>query len=123
MLDGAAFTRNLRVRVEDCGAGWARISIPPSADNERPGGILSGHIYVCAADVALWLAIKTTAGIDDASVTTDLATTFLAPLRRATLCCEARVTRLGARLVFGTATCTDADGKVLSQHLITYARR
>lgn len=35
---------------------------------ERPGGMVSGHVYMAAADVAMWLAIKTRPGLADADL-------------------------------------------------------
>lgn len=123
LLDETRFSRMLKMRVERIGDGSARVSVPFDPEFERPGGIVAGLVFVTAADVAVWLAIKTRLGMEDSSVTADMSTSFLSPLSRATLYCEAHVTKIGRSLVYATARCENGDGLVLAQHIVTYARR
>jgi acyl-coenzyme A thioesterase PaaI-like protein len=85
--------------------------------------VISGQVFMAAADVAMWLAIKTQLGIADASVTAELQTTFLRGGRRSVFACTARVLKLGQRLIFGVAECRDANRHILTHHTITYIRQ
>src|SRR5579862_3896167 len=75
---------------------------------ERPGGIVSGQVFMAAADVAMWLAIKTKLGLTHSSVTAEMKTTFLGRAKRTELCCTAKVLKLGRQLIYGVAECVDA---------------
>src|SRR5512143_1054912 len=92
LLGSCAFTRRARFRVA-------------ALDDERPGGIISGQVYMHAADVAFWCAIKTRLGLQDGSVTSGMTTAFLASARREDVRCRAEIVRLGERLVYGVAEC------------------
>jgi uncharacterized protein (TIGR00369 family) len=122
LLDETRFTRLLMIRVESIGDGACRISVPFNREFERPGGIVSGLVFVTAADVAVWLAIKTRLGFADMSVTADMSSSFLAPLAGGSLSADAQITKIGRRLINATAQCHDESGKLLAQHLVTYAR-
>ncbi len=122
LLDDTPFSRMLGMRVESAGDGTCRVSVPFNPQLERPGNIVAGLVSVTAADVAVWLAIKTRLGMDDASVTADMSTSFVAPLVHATLYCDAAITKIGRSLIYGTARCEDESGRTLAQHIITYAR-
>ena len=121
LLGSCAFTRRARFRVAALGHGWCELRVPFSPEDERPGGIVSGQVYMHAADVAFWCAIKTRLGVDDASVTSSMNTAFLASARREDVLCRAEIVRLGARLVYGVAECRAGD-RQLTHHTLTYAR-
>ena len=83
LLAEVAFTRNFGFALESIADGECAISVPFQAAFERPGGIVSGQVFMAAADLAMWLAIKTKLGLADASVTAEMKTNFLArPGRR-----------------------------------------
>jgi len=122
LSEQSAFTRELDFRVQSIGDGECELVIPFQAKFERPGGILSGQVLMTAADVAMWLAIKTRRGMDDPSVTLDMHTSFVRSARREAIVCRARVLRLGSAISHGVADCTTEDGAVLSHHSLIYAR-
>ena len=122
LLARTAFTRAYGFRVAGLGAGECVIEVPFRSRFERPGGIVSGQVFMTAADVAMWLAIKTVLGGRDSSVTAGMTTTFLRPVRRRAFRCRARVLRLGRRLVYGVAESVAGDGALLAHHTLTYAR-
>jgi uncharacterized protein (TIGR00369 family) len=123
LLCSYAFTRRARFRVSGLGDGWCELAVPFSAEDERPGGIVSGQVYMHAADVAFWCALKTRLGVADGSVTSEMTTAFLAPARREELRCRAEILKLGSRLAHGTAACRAlADGRLLTHHTLTYVR-
>ncbi len=61
------------VSIED---DFFTLRIPFRPVLERPGGIIAGHVYMAAADVCMWLAIKAQCG-DESSLTSSMITHFL----------------------------------------------
>jgi len=116
------FAQGFGFRVHSIGDGECTLHIPFQETFERPGGVVSGQVYMAAADVAMWLAIKTRRGKDDPSVTVAMQTTFVRSARREDLRCTARLLKMGRRLIHGVAECTTLEGKLLSHHTITYMR-
>jgi uncharacterized protein (TIGR00369 family) len=121
LLDEHTFTRRLGARVEAVEDGACTLVVPHRPEDDRPGGIVSGAVYMHAADVAFWFAVKTVLGYEDASVTSQMTTAFLASARAEPFTCRARVLRAGKRLVYGTAECR-AGERLLTHHTLTYAR-
>lgn len=121
LLEAHAFTRRLRAEVSFVGEGECALQVPHNPEHDRPGGIVSGPVYMHAADVAFWFAIKTLLGLEDPSVTSQMTTAFLGSARGEGFECRARVIRCGKRLVYGTAECTVGE-RVLTHHTLTYAR-
>lgn len=121
LLDAHEFTRRHGLRVVAVGDGECEIDVPYRPENDRPGGVISGQVYMHAADVAFWLAIKTRLGLDDASVTSSMTTAFLGSARGEPLRCRAQVLKLGRRLVYGSAECV-AGERPMTHHTVTYAR-
>ena len=121
-LAGAAFNAYYRFRVGALGAGECTIEAPYRDEFERPGGGVSGPVFMAAADVAIYLAIATRCGAHERWVTVDLKTAFLRAAVREPFTCRARVLRLGRGLAYVVAECTRADGALLTHHTATYAR-
>jgi uncharacterized protein (TIGR00369 family) len=122
MLDAHEFTAAFGFQVVSVGAGEATIRVPFMKRWERPGGILSGLVYMSAADCAMWLAILGNQGRGPITVTTELNTSFIAAAREEDVTCTARILRNGRRLIYGLADCQGADGRLLSHHMVTYVR-
>src|ERR1700684_317948 len=122
LLEDVTFTRNLGFRLDSAGDGECTIHVPFQEAFERPGGIVSGQVFMAAADVAMWLAIKTRLGLADSSVTAEMKTTVLAGAKRAGFRSTARVLRFVRQLVYGVAECVDSNGKLLTHHTVTYIR-
>src|SRR5580698_9707256 len=114
LLDTVAFTRNYGFLLGNIGDGECTIEVPFQAAFERPGGVVSGQVFMAAADVAMWLAIKTKLGLDDPSVTAEMKTNFLGAARKEEFRCMAKVLKLGRRLIYGTAECVDGNGRLLT---------
>ena len=115
-----AFTRQYEFVVKAAGDGSCTLAVPHLPHLERPGGIASGQVYTTAADVAMWLAIKTLRGLDDTSVTTHMQTEFLKAARAEGFVCTAKVLKLGKRKTFGIAECVSTKGELLAYHTLTY---
>jgi uncharacterized protein (TIGR00369 family) len=116
----SAFTKSYGFVVTEIGEGTCTLTVPYLPHFERPGGIASGQVFMTAADVAMWLAIKTLRGLDDPSVTSDMQTHFIEPARREPFTCKATVLKLAPRTAFGTAECISANGTLLAHHTMTY---
>ncbi len=121
IVAGAAFVAPYRMRVRSASHGSCTLSVPYLPELERPGGISSGQVFMAAADVAMWLAIKTVRGIEDPSVTSHMQTQFLRPARREGFLCTATIVKLGRRTAFGTAECVSEDGRIFTHHTLSYA--
>jgi uncharacterized protein (TIGR00369 family) len=122
LLTDVPFTRQLGLKVRDVSAGQCTLEVPFQEVFERPGAVVSGQVFMAAADVAMWLAIKTSVGLSDTSVTSQMTTSFLAPARKAGFLCTARILKLGRRLIYGVVECVDDAGVPLTHHTITYMR-
>jgi acyl-coenzyme A thioesterase PaaI-like protein len=122
-LDQVAFTRAYGFRVRAIAPGQCTLDVPFQPLFERPGGIVGGQVFMAAADVAMWLAIMTRLGADDGSVTSTMTSAFLDAARHEPFRCTARVVKLGRRLVYGVAESVSGEGRLLTHHSLTYARR
>src|SRR6266478_6468295 len=122
ILEDVAFTRSYGFRLQAIDEGQCTLEVPFQAAFERPGGIVSGQVFMAAADVAMWLAIMTKLGATDPSVTAEMTTAFLGSAKEEAFRCTARVLKLGRRLVYGVAESVGTDGTLLAHHTVTYAR-
>ena len=120
-LAGAAFNAYYQFRVREISIGECTIEVPFRVEFERPGGTISGPVFMAAADVAIWFAVATRLGSDGMLVTVDLKTTFLRAARREPFTCTARVLKIGRRLVYSVAECVSGDGILLTHHTGLYA--
>ena len=115
-----AFTKPYGFVVSEIAPGSCTLQVPHLPHFERPGGIVSGQVFMTAADVAMWLAIKTLRGIEDPSVTSHMQTQFLNSARSEEFACKAVVLSLGRRTAFGVAECLSPGGQLLAHHTLTY---
>src|SRR5882762_5494160 len=91
LLSDVAFTRNFGFLLDGIADGECSIDVPFQATFERPGGIVSGQVFMAAADVAMWLAIKTKLGTSESAVTAEMKTNFLNGAREEDFLCRARI--------------------------------
>jgi uncharacterized protein (TIGR00369 family) len=122
LLAEVPFTKSHGFVLHGIAEGECSVDVPFQEAFERPGGVVSGQVFMAAADIAMWLAIKTKLGIADASVTAEMKTNFLSSARKADFRCSAKILKLGRRLIYGVAECVDGEGKLLTHHTITYIR-
>lgn len=116
------FTRGYGFRLHSIGDGQCAIAVPFQHAFERPGGIVSGQVFMAAAHVAMWLAIMTKLGKDETAVTVEMKTNFLNGVRQEDFLCRAKILKLGKRLVYGVAECVSSRDKLQTHHTITYIR-
>lgn len=111
------------ILIEEVGHGWARLRLPESVEHLRPGGTVSGPAMVMLADVAVYVAILATLGETALqAVTTSLNVNFLKRPQPGDLLAEARLLKVGRRLVVGeVATSADAGGDLVAHTTATYA--
>ena len=122
LLMETAFAKLYGFQLLELGDGGCSLTIPFQDAFERPGGIVSGPVFMAAADVAVWVAIKTKLGLSDASVTVEMKTNFLSGAKREDIRCNSKLLKVGRRLIYGTAECLSADGRILTHHTLTYIR-
>jgi uncharacterized protein (TIGR00369 family) len=122
LLAEVSFNRQHGFRLHSFADGECTILVPFQKDFERPGGIVAGQVFMAAADVAMWLAIMTRLGSRDGSVTAEMKTNFLSGARQEDILCHAKILKLGRRLVYGVAECTNREGKLFTHHTVTYIR-
>jgi len=122
LLASTAFAPGYGFRVAAVGDGECTIEVPFRPSFERPGGVISGPVFMAAADAAMWLAILARLGVDDPCVTVEMQTAFLAAARREDFRCTARVLKWGRRLIYGTAESIGPGDRLLAHHTLTYVR-
>ncbi len=122
LLSEAPFARIYGFKLRAFANGKCTLEVPFRATFERPGGLVSGPVFMAAADVAMWLAIATRLGASDMSVTAKMTTAFLNAARQENFQCTAKILKLGTRLIYGTAECITSGGKLLTHHTMTYIR-
>jgi uncharacterized protein (TIGR00369 family) len=122
LLSEVAFTHQYGFALHAISDGVCSLDIPFQTVFERPGGVVSGQVFMAAADVAMWLAIMTRLGLRDRSVTAEMKTNFLHAARQEPFRCTATILKLGKRLIYGMAECANSRGTLLTHHTITYMR-
>ena len=122
ILAREAFVQNYDFMVDSIAFGECTLKVPFRKEIERPGGVVCGPIFMAVADAAVWFAIKTMFGIDDASVTSELNTAFLKAAREEPVICTGKILKPGERLIYGTAECRNPKGEILTHHTVTYMR-
>ena len=110
-------------QLHSLGDGESSIQFPYQEKFLRTGDVISGPVYMAAADATMWLAIMTKLG-DAATlaVTVEMKTNFLSGAKREGFICTAKILKLGARLIYGVAECVSDSGKLLTHHTVTYIR-
>src|SRR6476646_7108482 len=119
LLESSPFNRQYGFRVQAIGDGICTVAVPFQFTYERPDGLISGPVFMAAADVTTWLAIMTKTGIIDHLVTVEMKTNFLNGARAEDVTCTATILKLGRRLIYATAACTSSTGKLLTHHTVT----
>jgi uncharacterized protein (TIGR00369 family) len=122
LLSEYPFTSIYGFRLHAITEGQCTLEVPFQTAFERPGGLVSGPVFMAAADVAMWLALLTRLGSADRSVTVEMKTNFLSAARQEDFRCTAKILKLGKRLVYGVAECVTTDGTLLTHHTLTYFR-
>jgi uncharacterized protein (TIGR00369 family) len=89
------------LRMEALAYGTARVRLPFTDRNLRPGGTISGPAMITLADYALYIGALAAIGPEALAVTSQLSMNFLQKPRPEDLLADARMVRVGRRLVYG----------------------
>ena len=109
--------------IEAVGPMSARLRMPVTEANLRPGGTVSGPAMFTLADCSFYVATLAMIGREALTVTTSLTINFLSKPPAADLTCEARILKLGRVLSVGECALWSAgrdDGPV-AHASVTYA--
>ncbi|MGB0907158.1 MAG: PaaI family thioesterase [Maricaulaceae bacterium] len=103
-------------------AGRAVMEHTPTEEDMRPGDYVSGPTQMRLADHAAYVAIFTHTGIVPMAVTSNLSMDFLRGCQGDTIVVDARVVKLGRKLVIINVTITPkGSDKLSSQAVVTYS--
>lgn len=116
------FVRLFGFRAENIGYGTARVRLPYNVDHTRPGGTISGPAIMALADYAMYVAVLGAIGNEPLAVTTSLNINFLRKPSDADLLCDAKLLKLGRRLVIGDmAVHAEGDDDICAHVTATYS--
>ncbi len=90
--------------IERVAYGDVRVRRQFDAGHLRPGGTISGPTMMQLADVAMYVAVFSAVGREPGAVTSNLAINFLRKPGHADLIADARLLRVGRRLIYGEVT-------------------
>lgn len=131
-LDVAALNTFLRGAFPEVGNGMAqviavspghaRLQQTPDGRHLRPGGIVSGPTLMGLADVAAYALVLAHIGPVAMAVTSSLNFQFLRACEPVTITADARLLRLGKRLVVSDVQIwTSSPDRSVAQATVTYA--
>ncbi len=114
-----------QLQIEKVTPMCARMRLLCDDRHLRPGGTISGPSIMLLADVTFYVAILGMIGPEALTVTTNMNLNFLRKPAREDLLCDARILKLGRRLVAGDCLLYSASGspeKPVAHAAVTYAR-
>jgi uncharacterized protein (TIGR00369 family) len=116
------FHRNGGFVIEDVWLGGSRVRKHFDKSSLRPGGTIAGTTLMALTDLAMYIAILATIGWRPLTVTTNLNINFLRKPDPRDLVAEARLLKLGKRLVVGDIVIRSEGREELIAHATsTYA--
>ena len=108
--------------IEEVWHGGCRLRHPFSRNSLRPGGTLSGTTMMSLADFAMYVAVLSAVGWVPLAVTTNLTINFLKKPAPRDLIAEARLLKLGKRLVVGEVGIrSDGEDDLVAHVTSTYS--
>lgn len=115
-------TSDMGLRVEQAGGGTARVRLPVSERNLRPGGTVSGPTLFWLADLTFYVAVLAEIGPVALAVTTNMSINFLRKPGLTDLIAEFRMLKLGKRLAVGDiAIYSEGDPEPVAHVTGTYS--
>ena len=96
-----AFYEGCGLTIERVDYGNVRVRRAYHADYLRPGGTISGPTMMELADFAMYVAVFSAVGAQPLAVTTNLTINFLRKPAQADLVADAKLLKVGKRLVVG----------------------
>jgi uncharacterized protein (TIGR00369 family) len=108
--------------IEEVWSGGSRVRKHFDKASLRPGGTIAGTTLMALTDIAMYVAILATIGWKPLTVTTNLNINFLRKPEPRDLLGEARLLKLGKRLVVGDiAIRTDGQDELVAHATSTYS--
>jgi len=113
-----------QLAIEEIAPMQARMRLLCDDRHLRPGGTISGPSIMLLADVTFYVAILAMVGAEALTVTTNMTLNFLRKPEAEDLLCDARILKLGRRLVTGDCLLYSASdlARPVAQATVTYAR-
>lgn len=109
--------------VEDVQPGYARIRLPYHENMIRPGNVISGPTLFTAADSAMYALVLAHLGPELMAVTSSMNLNFMNKAKLGDVIGEARLLKLGRRLVVMEASIRTGDDATVVAHVTgSYAR-
>jgi len=121
-LDHVPFAKLLGIEVESVEPGHAVLSMKMRDDLMRNGGIAHGGAVATLIDSAMAIAIMSTLGENEQTVTVDLTIHYLRPLSEGIVRASARIVRAGRRVITVSAELFDSQEKLAATAISTYLR-
>ena len=112
-----AFYPGCGLTLERVAYGDVRVRRAYHEDHLRPGGTISGPTMMELADFAMYVAVFSAIGAQPLAVTTNLNINFLRKPAQADLIADARLMKVGKRLVVGEVTLLSAGSDVPVAHV------
>jgi len=103
-----AFFPGCGLSLERVDYGDVRVRRAFHEDHLRPGGTISGPTMMELADFAMYVAVFSAIGPQPLAVTTNLTINFLRKPAQADLIADAKLMKVGKRLVVGEVAITSA---------------
>jgi uncharacterized protein (TIGR00369 family) len=108
--------------IEEVWHGGCRVRRPFHDRSLRPGGTISGPVMMALADFTMYVAVLSAIGWVPLAVTTNLNINFLKKPGPRDLLAEARLIKLGKRLVVGEVTLRcDGEDDLVAHVTATYS--
>jgi uncharacterized protein (TIGR00369 family) len=116
------FHRNGGYVIEKVWLGGSRVRKHFDKASLRPGGTIAGTTLMALTDITMYVAILATIGWKPLTVTTNLNINFLRKPEPRDLLSEARLLKLGKRLVVGDIGIrTDGQDELVAHATSTYS--
>jgi uncharacterized protein (TIGR00369 family) len=117
-----AFYDGCGLTIERVAYGDIRVRRAYHEDHLRPGGTISGPTMMELADFAMYVAVFSAIGPQPLAVTTNLSINFLRKPAAADLLADAKLLKIGKRLVVGeVAIYSDGMGEPVAHVTSTYS--
>ena len=110
----------LGIELLDADKGQGRARLPVHDDLFHSGGIVHGGAAYSLADSTMAMALKSCLEFGEECSTIEMKISYLAPVRKGALSCEARVIRKGARIAFLEAD-VSTDDRLIATATSTFA--
>lgn len=116
------FARIMGLKLESIDTSGVHMRAVYNEDFLRPGGTVSGPVMMTLADAAMYALVLSRIGPVELAVTTNLSINFLRRPEPADVIADARILKLGRRLVIGEVLLfSDGDDKLIAHTTATYS--